>query len=91
LGGLVSEVASLELSYEMATNLELALFGDIGSLRPTDEFLRFGEFPDFRYAIGLGIRYKLPIGPLRVDYGWNPDRRKGESFGALHITFGFAF
>jgi outer membrane protein assembly complex protein YaeT len=91
LGGLVSEVASLEFSYEMAANLELALFGDVGSLRPTDKFLRFGEFPDLRYAIGLGIRYKLPIGPLRVDYGWNPNRHEGEPFGALHITFGFAF
>jgi outer membrane protein assembly factor BamA len=91
LGGLVSEVASVELSYEMATNFELALFGDVGSLRPTDKFLRVGEFPDLRYAIGLGIRYKLPIGPLRVDYGWNPNRHEGEPFGALHITLGFAF
>jgi outer membrane protein assembly factor BamA len=91
LGGLISDVASLEFCYEMAPNLELALFGDVGDLRPSDKFLRFGEFPDVRYAIGLGIRYKLPIGPLRVDYGWNPDRRKGEPFGALHITLGYSF
>jgi outer membrane protein assembly complex protein YaeT len=91
LGGLVSDVASLELCYETSPNFEVALFGDVGDLRPSDEFLRFGEFPDVRYAIGLGIRYKLPIGPLRVDYGWNPDRRKGEPFGALHITLGYSF
>ncbi|HEY2572603.1 MAG TPA: BamA/TamA family outer membrane protein [Verrucomicrobiaceae bacterium] len=46
---------------------------------------------DLRYGIGLGLRYKLPIGPLRIDYGFNPDRKDGEAVGALHITFGFAF
>jgi outer membrane protein assembly complex protein YaeT len=91
LGGMVSEVASLELCYEMSPNLELALFGDVGNLRPSDEFLRFGEFPDVRYAVGLGVRFKLPIGPLRIDYGWNPDRREGEPIGALHITLGYSF
>jgi outer membrane translocation and assembly module TamA len=39
----------------------------------------------------LGLRYRLPVGPLRVDYGVNPDRRDGEAAGALHVTFGFAF
>jgi outer membrane protein insertion porin family len=90
LGGLASEVVSLELSYEISPNLELALFGDAGTLRPSDDFAGL-KFDELRYAIGLGIRYKLPIGPLRVDYGWNPDREEGEPFGALHITFGFAF
>jgi outer membrane protein insertion porin family len=90
LGGLYADVATIELSYEVKPNLELALFGDVGSIRPTDDFESV-KLPELRYAVGLGIRYKLPIGPLRVDYGWNPDRRKGEPFGALHITFGFAF
>jgi outer membrane translocation and assembly module TamA len=44
-----------------------------------------------RYALGLGLRYKLPIGPIRLDYGWNPDRQPGEDFGAFHFSFGFAF
>jgi outer membrane translocation and assembly module TamA len=39
----------------------------------------------------MGIRYQLPIGPLRVDYGFNPGRQPGEAAGALHVTFGFAF
>jgi outer membrane translocation and assembly module TamA len=44
-----------------------------------------------RYAVGLGLRYKLPIGPVRIDYGYNPDRRAGEDVGAFHFSFGFAF
>ena len=46
---------------------------------------------DMRYAIGLGLRYKLPIGPLRIDYGVNPNPKPDEEFGAFHFSFGFAF
>ncbi|MEZ0387235.1 MAG: autotransporter assembly complex family protein, partial [Verrucomicrobium sp.] len=90
LGGTASQVFSVELSYEVRPNLELALFGDAGSLSREEDNL-FSSPSDLRYAIGLGIRYKLPIGPLRIDYGFNPDRKDGEDLGALHITFGFAF
>jgi outer membrane protein insertion porin family len=46
---------------------------------------------DMRYALGVGLRYKLPIGPVRLDYGVNPDPQNGEDFGAFHFSFGFAF
>ena len=42
-------------------------------------------------AIGVGLRYRLPIGPLRIDYGYNPNRRQYEDSGAFHLSFGFAF
>ena len=88
LGGSSSAVMSAELSWEVISNLELAAFADVGRLGGQD----FSYIDNqWRYAIGLGFRYNLPIGPLRVDYGFNPDRGEGEDFGALHITFGFAF
>ena len=40
---------------------------------------------------GVGLRLDLPIGPLRLDYGINPSRRAGETMGAFHFSFGFAF
>lgn len=86
LGGLISQTFSLELSREIIPSLELALFGDAGSLRQT-----FDEPETLRYAIGLGLRYKLPIGPLRLDYGFNPNPRDDEPSGAAHLTLGFAF
>ena len=43
-----------------------------------------------RYAIGVGLRYQLPIGPVRIDYGYNPSPKAGEASGALHLSFGFA-
>ncbi|QIF05146.1 BamA/TamA family outer membrane protein [Roseimicrobium sp. ORNL1] len=90
IGGTLSQTFSVEFSYEVAQNLELALFGDMGTLTREEESI-FRRPEDVRYAIGLGIRYKLPVGPLRIDYGFNPDRREGEDIGALHITFGYAF
>jgi outer membrane protein insertion porin family len=44
-----------------------------------------------RYALGVGLRYALPVGPIRLDYGINPDRRQDEDFGAFHFSFGVAF
>jgi outer membrane protein insertion porin family len=89
LGGTAVTVLNAELSYEIISNLELAAFVDAGSVSREDSSL-FGV-DDLRYGVGLGLRYQLPIGPLRVDYGYNPDRRPGEAAGALHLTFGFAF
>jgi len=82
--------ANLEFSYEVIDNLEIAVFADAGSLSRDADNL-FAVPDDLRYAYGLGIRYALPVGPLRIDYGLNPDRRPGEAAGALHITLGFAF
>ncbi len=91
LGGTSALYASAEFSYEILSNLELAMFTDVGSLEsgPVNSPLAYSS--DFRYAVGVGLRYKLPFGPIRVDYGHNPSPRSGEKGGMLHITVGFAF
>ncbi len=89
LGGTATAVVSAEVSYQIIPNLEVAGFADVGSLsREETSGLTTDEL---RYAVGLGLRYQLPVGPLRIDYGYNPDRKPGEKPGALHLTFGFAF
>ncbi len=90
LGGTLMHAANIEFSYEVMDSLEVAVFADAGSLSRADDTL-FAVPQDLRYAVGMGVRYMLPVGPLRVDYGFNPDKRAGEPAGALHITFGFAF
>lgn len=91
LGGTSALFASAEFSYEVISNLELAFFTDAGSLGRGNNSSAFDFSTDFRYAIGAGIRYKLPFGPIRIDYGHNPNRREGEKSGMLHVTVGFAF
>ncbi len=44
-----------------------------------------------RYTAGLGIRYKTPVGPIRIDYGHKLDKREGESDGEVHFSIGHAF
>ncbi len=87
LGGEFSTVFNAELIFPIYGALQGAVFADAGSLLNRD----VPGSGDLRYGLGLGLRYKLPIGPLRLDYGVNPDRRTGEDFGAFHFSFGFAF
>ena len=69
-------------------DLKGAIFFDAGNLRPRADQI---GVTDERYAIGAGIRYNLPIGPLRLDYGVNPDPKGKEYNGAFQFSFGFAF
>ncbi len=42
-------------------------------------------------SAGLGVRYQSPIGPLRLEYGGNLNRRDGDPAGTLHFSIGFPF
>jgi outer membrane protein insertion porin family len=87
IGGTFFTVANIEWNFPITGALDGAIFADAGNLFNDED----PGLSDLRYAIGVGLRYKLPIGPLRIDYGYNPDRREREDIGALHLSFGFAF
>ena len=88
IGGEFFTVFNIEYTFPIIGELQGALFTDAGNLLPTSEHPGLN---DMRYAIGAGLRYKLPIGPIRLDYGVNPDPHSDEDFGAFHFSFGFAF
>ena len=88
LGGEFLTVFNIEYTFPIYGELQGALFTDAGNLLPTSEEPGLN---DMRYALGAGLRYKLPIGPIRLDYGVNPDPHPDEDFGAFHFSFGFAF
>ena len=50
-------------------------------------------FSDFRYGVGVGLQYKLPIGPLRADLAFNPDadEDRDEDGWVFHFSVGMAF
>jgi len=91
LGGTSALITNAELSYEIRNNLEFAIFTDVGSLGGGNNSGPFEYSSDFRTTIGAGLRYHLPFGPIRIDYGHNVSRREGEGSGMLHVTVGFAF
>jgi outer membrane protein assembly factor BamA len=88
VGGEFFTVFNVEYTFPIFGELQGAVFTDAGNLLPTSEDIGLN---DMRYAIGAGLRYKLPVGPIRLDYGVNPDPRPFEDFGAFHFSFGFAF
>lgn len=89
LGGEAFNVLTLELRQRLQGRLEGAAFYDGGNVVPDA-----GDYFDmrgFRHALGLGLRYVLPVGPMRLDLAWNPDARGGESDFTLHFAVGFSF
>jgi outer membrane protein assembly complex protein YaeT len=88
IGGEFFTVFNAEYTFPIIGELQGAIFGDAGNLLPSSEEPGFNNM---RYALGVGLRYKLPIGPIRLDYGFNPDPQGMEDFGAFHFSFGFAF
>jgi len=88
VGGEFYTVWNVEYTFPIFGELQGAIFTDAGNLLPTSEDIGLN---DMRYAIGAGLRYKLPVGPIRLDYGVNPDPHQYEDFGAFHFSLGFAF
>jgi len=48
-------------------------------------------FDDFRPGVGFGLQYLLPVGPVRVDVAFNPDKRPDEESYVIHFSVGMAF
>ncbi len=49
------------------------------------------SFSGIRRSVGTGIRWYSPVGPLRLEYGWNLDPRYYESSGGWEFTVGGSF
>jgi outer membrane protein assembly complex protein YaeT len=85
----------------MNAELRLPVWGDLGAVAFVDAGNVWARVPDFsigeiRGAVGFGLRYRSPIGPLRVDLGFKLDRRplpngSDERLTALYISLGQAF
>ena len=86
VGGDSFTVFNVEYQFPLVGDLIGALFFDAGSVGRDA-----GSVGKMRYGIGPGLRYRSPVGPLRIDYGINPSPGPHEHFGALHISFGTAF
>jgi outer membrane protein insertion porin family len=90
IGGEAYSVFNLEWRHDLTgTGVHGALFGDLGNV--TVNSAEYWDFRDVRGAIGVGLRYMLPVGPLRVDVAFNPDRRHGEDEWVVHFSVGLPF
>lgn len=107
LGGTRSWIASVELRVPLGDSFGIANFIDVGDVDGGSD----DEKPRFRFdhpntTIGLGLRYKTLVGPIRLDVGWlvpglqgNTSGEQGVSYndplfrlrGAVQLTIGEAF
>jgi outer membrane protein insertion porin family len=84
IGGLARSIFNIEYDVPIYGDLVGAAFLDAGGTGSN-------PFDNFATGVGAGVRYNLPIGPVRVDYGVNPAPRKNQSLSVLSLSFGFAF
>ncbi|MGC4015125.1 MAG: BamA/TamA family outer membrane protein [Luteolibacter sp.] len=89
LGGEAYWVTNAEYIHSMGGALKLVGFVDAGALSQRGGGAGSASDPDI--AAGLGIRFDLPIGPVRFEYGHNLTKDPGEPSGAWHFSIGTTF
>jgi outer membrane protein insertion porin family len=93
LGGNGLIILMAELRAPVKWGLTAVGFFDLGNVYAHPTNIDLGQM---RGSIGGGIRWKSPLGPFRIDYGFKTSRQNiaigvPESRGQLWISFGQAF
>ncbi len=90
VGGEGRSTLSIEFTQDLGdSRWQGAAFFDIGNVVSNASDL--GKFEDLEMAVGLGVRYLLPIGPIRLDLGYNPEASAQDPDTVLHFSVGMAF
>lgn len=92
-GGNAVVILNGELRVPVWKDLGAAVFADGGNVFERVTELDFGAL---RGSLGFGVRYRSPIGPVRVDMGFKLDRRefvggRMEPGHVIHFSIGQAF
>jgi outer membrane protein assembly complex protein YaeT len=88
IGGESVFEGSVELRFPIVGSFSGVVFADFGNVFSAPFTY---ALDDLRYAVGPGVRYNTPVGPLRLDVGFIVDRRTGEDFGRVEFSIGQAF
>ncbi|HYY04968.1 MAG TPA: BamA/TamA family outer membrane protein [Candidatus Limnocylindria bacterium] len=88
IGGRSLVEGSAELRHPVTERLGAAVFADAGQVS-----LASFDFPfdDLRWGFGLGLRYKSPVGPLRVDLGFPLEPPRRDARWQIHLSVGQVF
>jgi outer membrane protein insertion porin family len=81
-------VYNTELIFPISREIGLrgALFFDIGK-----GFDKWSEMFPLRIGFGPGIRWYSPFGPIHIDFGFNPNPKRGEKGHVLDFTAGTVY
>jgi outer membrane protein insertion porin family len=93
IGGNALVIFNAELRVPVRGGLGLRGFVDTGNVFAKTADIDLGQL---RSSVGFGVRYRSPVGPIRIDLGFKIHRRdlvpgKPESRREIHISLGEAF
>jgi outer membrane protein assembly factor BamA len=81
-------LGNVELEQRVLRNFSVVLFWDgIGISEEQEAWPR----DDFLQSVGIGLRWRTAVGPIRLEYGHNLDPRVGDPDGTLHFSVGYPF
>jgi len=85
-GGDKDAYFNLEYTFPIAKSAGIkgVLFFDAGNVWDESE----SYFESMRYSTGCGIRWLSPLGPLRLEWGYNLDRLDGERSSEVEFSIG---
>lgn len=86
-GGLSLLEASLELRQKVTGPWGLVAFVDGGAVGTNE----FPKGRDLSLGAGVGVRYDLGFGPIRADFAFPLDRRKGDAPYQIYISIGQSY
>ncbi|MBF0565540.1 MAG: outer membrane protein assembly factor BamA [Nitrospirae bacterium] len=88
MGGTTEAIGNVEIIYPIFPEIKLkgVVFFDTGG-----SYSNGFTLSDTKYTTGTGIRWISPFGPIRLEYGYNLDRKPGESQGRIEFSFGSFF
>lgn len=91
VGGEALLLLNFELTFPLISgikDLSGAIFYDKGNVFEEMKHFSIAALKD---AAGVGIRYRTPLGPVRLEVGWNLDAENGETKPLVFITIGNVF
>ena len=87
-GGDFSWALNTELTRKINGSVNAVAFIDTGAV--TGNYIG-NQQGGLEIAAGLGVRLDLPIGPVRLEYGYNLTQDPGEPIGTFHFAIGSTF
>ena len=88
MGGNGLLLFNLDLRFPVLGDVGGVLFFDAGNVWADWRDIEPGEA---KLGVGVGVRYRSPIGPLRAEVGWKLDREAGEDPFRVFVSIGNPF
>lgn len=81
-------LANIELEQRLSQHISVVMFVD--AVANAREGV-FSDGVEQLNSVGSGLRYRTPLGPMRLEYGHNLNPRVEDPEGQLHFSIGFPF